>query len=177
MTRYGILALMVWLLRFSAAAQDQTGKQTSTSFVPSTPVTGDGSSLPLENGLAIQVVLVTPIDAKRNKKGSVVVAKTARDITRDGAVVLKRGSELRGHVTRVQAHSSQNANSTIGIVFDHVVAKGGHDLVPVNFSIQELAATRGQSTAAIHNGEEVITATGENVQLATGTQMILRVTQ
>ncbi len=39
---------------------------------------------------SIPAVLMTPLDAKRNKRGSVVVAKTTQDIAKDGEVVLKK---------------------------------------------------------------------------------------
>ena len=166
-TRYAILTWTVCLTVIAAAAQNRGAGPANTSLAP------DGAALHLENGLAIRAVLITPLDAKRNKKGSVVVAKTTQDIQQNGALVLQKGSELRGHVTQVQSHTSQSADSKIGFIFDHVVAKGSHDLIPVNLAIQKFGT---DVAAAGTRNEKIITASGENVRLATGIPMTLQVT-
>jgi hypothetical protein len=173
-TRYTIPALVVCLATVPAGAQGKNASQANASFVPA-PTAGNG--LHLENGLPIPAVLVTPLDAKRNKRGSVVVAKTTQDIAKDGEVVLKKGSELRGHVTQVQRHTSETPDSRIAFIFDQVVAKGGHDLVPMNFSIEWFCVGTPDSESTAPRKEKVITASGENVQLSAGTPMILQVAE
>ena len=198
MTRYGILALALLTLGFSAGAQNSPSNQagasvqtqTSTSAAASagssqqnqnsaaqkdssksasasasngTSASGNagGSSLTLASGTAMQATLVTPLDAKRNKPGDPVVAKTTQDVKQGGQVVLKKGSQLKGHVTQAQARSSQSAQSTLGVVFDSAVPKNGHDPMPVNLSIQALAATQNQAAASLGDDQATLGSTGQ----------------
>ena len=57
--------------------------------------------------------LANSLDAKKNKPGDRVEARTTQDVKQDGKVVLKKGTHLVGHVTQAQARegSSHNHNS------------------------------------------------------------------
>jgi hypothetical protein len=148
----------------SAAASEQRenqGKSATVSNGTSASAGVDGNSLNLVAGTAMQAKLVTPLDAKRAKPGDAVVAKTTEDVRQEGRVVLKKGSELKGHVTQVQAHSKETAQSTLGVVFDTAVAKGGHESVPVNLSIRALAAAQNQAPTSLGDDQADLAATGQ----------------
>jgi hypothetical protein len=104
--------------------------------------------LGIASGTPIEAALVTPVDAKHSKPGDPVVAKTTQDVKEHGQTVLKKGSRLTGHVTQAQERSKANSESSVGMVFDNAVTKNGQK-VPMNLSIQALAATANQTSAAL----------------------------
>ena len=131
----------------SQQQQSQSGNRDATKPAASASASGDtsasaganGSSINLANGTNINAALVTPLDAKHNKPGDEVVARTTQDVKQNGEVLLKKGTRLTGHVTQAQARLSGQAQSTLGVVFDSAVPKNGQP-VPLNLSVQVLAA-------------------------------------
>lgn len=83
----------------------------------------------------LQAELTKPIDAGKAKPGDEVTAKLTQDFKSDGKVVFHKGSKLVGHVTEAQAHSKNNAESRLGIVFNKVQLKGGEE-VSINAMVQ-----------------------------------------
>ncbi len=120
---------------------DQQAKKDSRG---SDPAAANASSA-LASGTTLNAVLSKPVDAKKAKPGDQVFAKTTGDAKSDGSVLIPKGSKLIGHVTQAQAKSKDQANSSLGVVFDHAVLKDGRE-VPVHAVIQALAA--GQASAA-----------------------------
>jgi hypothetical protein len=123
----------------SASATGNTSSSASAS--------ANGNSLNIASGTPIEAALVTPVDAKRSKPGDRVVAKTTQDVKEHGHTVLKKGSRLTGHVTQAQQRTKANSESAVGMVFDNAVMKNGQK-VPMNLSIQALAAAANQTSAA-----------------------------
>ena len=105
------------------------------------------NSAGISNGSNINATLASSLDAKRNKPGDEVEARTDQDVKQDGKVVLKKGTRLVGHVTQAQARSKEQAQSQLGVVFDHAVLKNGQN-VPFNASIQALAAAQSATAAS-----------------------------
>jgi hypothetical protein len=99
----------------------------------------------LQTGSTMQAELVKSVDAKKCKVGDEVIAKTTADMKSEGHVVVPKGSKLVGHVTEVTAHSKEQANSALGIAFDHAILKNGTTM-PMMLSIQAIG--RGQAAAA-----------------------------
>ena len=99
----------------------------------------------LQAGSTVQAALVKPVDAKKNKIGDEVVAKTTHDVKSEGHVVIPKGSKLIGHVTEVKAHSKEQATSELGIAFDHAILKNGTEM-PLPLGIQAIG--RSQASAA-----------------------------
>ena len=97
----------------------------------------------LQAGSTVQAALVKPVDAKKNKIGDEVVAKTTHDVKSEGHVVIPKGSKLIGHVTEVKAHSKEQATSELGIAFDHAILKNGTEM-PLGIQ----AIGRSQASAA-----------------------------
>ena len=116
--------------------------------------------------------LSKPVDGSHAKPGDPVSAETTQDMNSADGVKVPKGSMLVGHVTEVNAKGShhasnpgaasagpskaeaatnENAQSTLGIVFDHAVLKGGHE-VPVNASIQALGAAETEASGSAGKG-------------------------
>jgi len=161
-----------------ASAQSQTavrannsGAQASGNGSAATPSSTSAStnagnnSASISNGTKIDATLATSLDAKRSKPGDEVEARAAEDIKQDGKVVLKRGTRLVGHVTQAQARASGQAQSQLGIMFDHAVLKNGQE-VPFSASIQALASA--QSAAAATAGADDVIASGGGMGAAQG---------
>src|SRR5262249_12535522 len=85
----------------------------------------------LSNGTVLQAELTKSVDAKKARAGDEVTAKATQDVKSNGQVVVRKGSKLIGHVTEAQARSKENAESKLGILFDHAVLKDGSQ---VNFN-------------------------------------------
>src|SRR5215469_2632831 len=100
----------------------------------------------LSNGTVLQAELTKSLDAKKAKSGDEVTAKATQDIKSNGQVVVRKGSKLIGHVTEAQARSKDNAESKLGIVFDHAVLKDGSQ-VNFNAVVQALAPAEPPPTA------------------------------
>ena len=163
----------------SANASQQDDKGTSASKQASTPsssksasasasgntsssasANANGNSLNIASGTPIQAALVTPVDAKHSKPGDPVVAKTTQDVKQDGQTVMKKGSRLNGHITQAQPRSGTDSQSSLGMVFDRAVTKNGQQ-VPMNLSIQALAAAANQTSAGLANDQGTIDSTSQ----------------
>jgi hypothetical protein len=163
----------------NASAQSQTnvqanksGAQASSNGSAMTSASTAGmanagnSSAIISDGTKIDASLATSLDAKHNKPGDQVEARTEEDVKQDGKVVLKKGSHLVGHVTQAQARANGETQSQLGIVFDHAVLKNGQE-VPFNASIQALASA--QSAAAASSGADDVMASGGGMGAVQGT--------
>lgn len=102
----------------------------------------------LESGTTVNAVLAKPLDSRKCKPGDPVEATAAQDVKSDGNVVIRKGSHLVGHVTEVKSKGKGDANSSLGIVFDHAVLKDGQQ-VPMNSVVQALAAAQTSSVASL----------------------------
>src|SRR5215469_15812611 len=129
-----IIMLAGWLLVGGAVAQNPETAKTA----PSTP-SGQITELPVGTVLAAE--LTKGIDSRKAKQGDPVYARTTQDMLANGRVVIPHDSKLTGHITEAEGRpkgQKGDANSTIGIVFDRLMLKGGPEL-PVHASIQAIA--------------------------------------
>lgn len=121
----------------------------SVSAVPSSQVspsaataaTSGNNLAGLPSGTKIDASLATSLDARWSRPGDDVEVRTEEDLKEDGKVVLKKGTHLVGHVTEAQMRAGKQAQSLLGIVFDHAVLKDGEE-VPFSASIQALASAQ-----------------------------------
>ena len=146
----------------ASAQTNKSGAQASGSGSANTSTSASAqsgdNSINISNGTKIDATLTSSLDAKKNKPGDEVVARTTQDVKQDGKVVLRRGTRLVGHVTQAQARAGGQAESQLGVAFDHAVLAGGKQ-VPFNATIQALAVA--QSAAAASAGpEDVRTSEG-----------------
>lgn len=96
------------------------------------------ASVQLPVGTTIPAMLETRVDARKNKVGDEVVARTVQHVKLDGQVVIPKGSKVIGHVTESEAGTKQQPSSSLGIAFDHVLLKDGRDF-PLALTIQAIA--------------------------------------
>jgi len=132
----GLIMIMLagWLLAGGVAAQNPETAKTA----PSTP---PGQMTELPAGTALAAELTKGIDSRKAKQGDPVYARTTQDMLSNGKVAIPHDSKLTGHITEAQGRpkgQKGDANSTIGIVFDRLIIKGGPEL-PVHVSIQAIA--------------------------------------
>ena len=138
----------------SPSTSNQSGAQSAASASASgsahASANAGGTSAGVSSGMTINTELQTTIDARKCHPGQRVVAKTTQDVKEDGHVVLRRGTQLIGHVTEAQARTKANAESSVAIVFDEAVMKKGEE-VPFHATIQALAAAQSTSAASLDN--------------------------
>jgi hypothetical protein len=166
MKRIAVLSFVATLLLGTAVAQTSASSQTDASASQSTSVSADKSSTQvdststagaaqsaklsnegaqvatasrLQSGNTIHASLQKPVDARKNKPGDQVVAKTSEDVKSEGKVVIPRGSKIVGHVTEVKAHEKGQTESAVGVVFDHAVLKDGSQ-VPLSLAVQAVGS-------------------------------------
>lgn len=121
----------------------------------------------LATGSTVNAVLAKPLDSRKSKPGDPVVATAAQNVKSDSDshVVIPKGSRLIGHVTEAKAKGKGDADSSLGIVFDRAVLKGGRE-VPMNSVVQALAAARTSSAAAAD--DDAFGAAGSGALAGTG---------
>jgi hypothetical protein len=136
------------------ASDSKKGSQTSGSAAGSASHSSAASasagpaSLDISSGTTLNADLLTTVDARKNKPGDRVVARTTSDVKQGGHVVLRKGTKLIGHVTQAQARSKGSSESSLGVVFDQAVMKNGQE-APIHLAIQALAASQSAASAAL----------------------------
>jgi hypothetical protein len=131
----------------ASAAASHERKSEKNNSRPRTDSASASSGAQLANGTTVNAVLVNPVDARKNKPGDAVVAKTTQDVKSDGQVVIPKGSRVIGHVTQANARAKGESQSSLGIVFDHALLKGGQE-VPLNTTVQAVAAAQSAAYAS-----------------------------
>jgi hypothetical protein len=153
-----------------ATAQSQTSVQPGhAEEVSSSALVGANAASDSANisaGTKVNATLANSLDAKKCKPGDRVEARTTEDVKQGGQVLLKKGTHLVGHVAEAQARESGQAESQLGIVFDHAVLKSGQ-VVPFRASIQALAAA--QSSLADDTGSNDNMAMNAGMGAVSGT--------
>jgi hypothetical protein len=165
MKRIAVLSFVGTLLLGTALAQKSAASQTNASASQSTSVSADkagaqvdskssataeqstnvsnegaqAATSQLKSGSAIHATLEKPVDARKNKRGDEVVAKTSQDVKSDGKVLIPRGSKIVGHVTEVKAREKGEAESAMSVVFDHAVLKDGRH-IPLSLAVQAVGS-------------------------------------
>jgi hypothetical protein len=127
------------------APSQNPAAQTPTAQAPNKqgPSTGQ-----LPAGTLIPAELSKSLDSKKAKSGDKVEAKTAVDLLSQGKIVIPRNTKIIGHVTEAKAHSKESPDSMVGIVFDRIAMKDGHE-VPIQAAVQAVA--RPLQSAALSN--------------------------
>lgn len=93
----------------------------------------------LNSGSSVHATLEKPVDARKNKPGDQIAAKTSEDVESAGKVIIPRGSKIVGHVTEVKTRGKGQAESVVGVVFDHAVLKDGGQ-VPLSLAVQAVGS-------------------------------------
>jgi hypothetical protein len=127
------------------APNQNPAAQTPTAQAPNTQAPSTGQ---LPAGTLIPAELSKSLDSKKAKSGDKVEAKTAVDLLSQGKIVIPRNTKIIGHVTDAKAHSKESPDSMVGIVFDRIAMKDGHE-VPIQAAVQAIA--RPLQSAALSN--------------------------
>jgi hypothetical protein len=130
----------------TSASAGKGGAQVENGLVSSTSAQNSRGSAASATNSTMNATLVRPLDAKKNKPGDPVTARTTQSSQSPDGTTLPKGTQLVGHVTQAQARSKNQAESDLGIVFDKAVLKNGRE-VPMNATIQAMAAA--QNTASL----------------------------
>ncbi len=132
----------------ASAKSDKSGAQASGGSNTNASAKAGRDSATLDNGATMNAILTHPVDAKKNKPGDTVTAKTTEAAKSGGQVVIPKGSTLVGHVTQAQARGKGEAQSSLGIVFDHAVLKNGQQ-VPLNMNVRAIAAAESVASSSV----------------------------
>ena len=119
-----------------AASFAQTIKASPTTLNSPPTAASDNNA----EGTPILVELKKGLNAHKVKPGEEVKAQVVQDVISHGKLVIRSGSKLTGHVTRVKPRTREDGESFIGVVFDKVRVKGGHDIDLHSAGLQALAA-------------------------------------
>src|ERR1700736_2487510 len=84
---------------------DKSGATASSNTSTSTSAKTGRGSASLSDGTAVNATLSQPVDAKKNKPGDQVTAKTTEATKSEGKVIIPRGTKLIGHVTECKQRS------------------------------------------------------------------------
>ena len=134
----------------SQKQENNPGTTTNTNASTNTSANVGGNSATVASNVVVGAELTKSLDAKKVKPGDPVEAKSTSDALLEGGVKVPRGSKLIGHVTQAQAHSKEQSQSTLGILFDKAETKHGE--VPFHAFVQALAAPV-QSVSASDNDD------------------------
>ena len=180
MKRTAMLVLAGTLIAWNAAAQAQsgtqagasastqnqasaqagkTGAQATSSTATSASAQAGQNSANVASGTTMNAQLTRPVDAKKNRPGDSVTAKTTENVKSDGQVVIPKGSRLVGHVTQAKARAKGESESALGIVFDKAILKNGQE-VPLNAGIQALAASASAAAASVGGDDLSLAGSG-----------------
>jgi hypothetical protein len=145
----------------SASVQaDKSGASASSNNSGSTSGKAGQNSASFASGTAMNAALSQPVDARKNKAGDQVTAKTTEATKSEGKIVIPKGSKLVGHVTECKQRSKDEKESALGILFDKAVLRNGEE-VPLNVSIRALAAAQSAASSSI--GGDDLSAGGGTV--------------
>jgi len=139
----------------ASANASKSSAGSSKSASSSTSSNAGKNSGEISDGTKIDATLTNSLDAKKNKAGDRVEAVATHDVKQDGKVVVKKGTRLVGHVTESQARTKEQAQSQLGIVFDHAMTAKGQE-IPLNATIQALAAAQ----SSVNAGDDAMPSAG-----------------
>ena len=144
----------------NAGASGSASTQAGLAGTPGAQASGKGAasasasaqagqnSASLSNGTAVNATLSQPIDAKKNKPGDTVTARTNEATKSEGKVVIPKGSKLVGHVTEAKARTKGESESAVGFVFDKAILKDGRE-VPLNVTLQAVGAAQSAASNSL----------------------------
>jgi hypothetical protein len=133
---------------------DETGKVT---YQPAAAGFGDQAQSRSWEMTSVAAELDGKLDSKSAKVGDRVVLKTTDKVQISDGTVMPRGTRLVGHVTEVQAHSSDRAIAQIGIAFDHAELKNGES-VPLHSLIRTVRQSASAASMNSMDGGDTMDA-------------------
>ena len=130
-----VAAALIVPLGFAQTPPDTAADARKLSSVP------DPVIAPFCVGTAFNAILLTPLDASRNKAGDPVTAETAETVTYERSVIFPRGTKIHGHLVRASS-ARTGKGSALFVRFDKAILKNGQEVM-MNAGIQALVTGRG----------------------------------
>jgi hypothetical protein len=124
-----------------ATAQSTGGTQASSEQDGSLNAT----RVDLAEGTKVTAALASNVDARTAKPGDQVVARVTKNVKEHGRTVIKKGDELVGRVSQVQAAGAANAGSSLNVTFDRLVQGGS--TTQLNAVINSIVSTPSEQRA------------------------------
>ena len=141
-----------------AVAADRSG--TSVQGSTAGAAHADDTSASLASGSSVNAVLTKPVDSGRSKPGDPVSARTTQTARTEGGTSIPKGSTLMGHVSDAHAAAEGQPGSSMGIVFDKVVTRDGHEIPLRNVGIQAVAAAEASAASSAGDAGAMMGAAG-----------------
>ena len=151
--------LAVAIMAAAAAAAQSTpapssGTQQGAAPAQSAAQVQSASQFPA--GTIIPAELSKSVDSKKAKAGDKIEVKIPVDLLSHGKILIPKNTKIIGHVTEAKAHSKESPDAKVGIAFDRILMKDGHE-VPIQAAVQAIArplqsAALSSSTASDSGG-------------------------
>jgi hypothetical protein len=154
MNRELFSVLATFLFTTTLCAQVSTQPAAAPSSAAQAPTANE-----LAPGTLLSVELSKSLDAKKLKANDKFEARTVVDLLAHGQIVIPRSAKIIGHVTEAKAHSKQSPDSMVGIAFDRVLMKDGHEL-PLQAAVQAIARPLQSAPSIPAEDPTAATATG-----------------
>ncbi|MGC1463837.1 MAG: hypothetical protein WA802_16670 [Terracidiphilus sp.] len=97
------------------------------------------------------------LDSKTAKPGDRIVLKTDKKMQTADGTLIPKGSRLVGHVTEVQAHEKDHAESQLGLAFDHAELKDGQSMA-IHSMIESVQPSAGAIAGGSMANEDALDA-------------------
>jgi len=130
-----VAAALIVPLGFAQTPPDTAADARKLNSVP------DPVIAPFCVGTAFNAILLTPLDASRNKAGDPVMAETAETVTYERSVIFPRGTKIHGQLVRASS-ARTGKGSALFVRFDKATLKNGQEVM-MNAGIQALVTGRG----------------------------------
>ena len=157
------ISLLIGVSPAQSLPQSAQAPSQGTSANPSNSAAPNSSAqAPAANGIAsgtvIPVELSKSLDSKKSKANDKIEAKTSVDVLSHGQIVVPRNSKIVGHVTEAKAHSKESPDSMVGVAFDRIIMKDGHEL-PLQAAVQAIGRPLQNSPTFGAGGNEPMSGT------------------
>ncbi len=127
----------------SPVARDSPPANPTAAAPPEKP-----AALPVVEGVAIPAELSKSVDAKKNKVGDKVEAKTTAASRLPGGIVLARDTRIEGHISNLKAKSKDSAGAMVEITFDRALTADGREL-PLHATLRAIGRPLTKAPAAM----------------------------
>jgi len=175
--KHRFASLLCTALALTISAAQEPSPAVHAGQAATQPATAHSATTSQARGF-FKVELTKSLDSKKLKAGDEVEAKlTAGIVTTDGASI-PSGTKVIGHVTEAKARSNHDSESTLGIVFDKIVRRGGEGTA-IKSVIQAAApnpnagSQSANANSVSYGGLEEATAKGALPRLGGGGTPIL----
>lgn len=127
------------------SAAPSSSARTKASTASSASSKKATSPVTIAEGTKIDATLVSWLDARKSRIGDPVQARIEQDVKQGGKVVLKKGTQLAGHVTAARTRSASQGQSQVGVSFERALLPNGQS-IPFHASIVALSAPQPTGT-------------------------------